>query len=148
MRAIALLLCSACAAGCVGDVTPQSDGGTDGGRDLARGDAPAADLASAPDLARAIPDLASTDLAGLISCFGSSVCDPTMQFCIKYFDGSQAAPGNVVVGSPACYDPSDTCNNMGQNMDCGCIQNDPMLQLGCLGSCVDNGDGSFSCFAN
>jgi hypothetical protein len=147
MRSPALLLCAACAAGCVGDVAPSAlDGGDGGAVDLARGDAPRPDLLAPPDLARIAPDLSGADLTGLLDCFGVAVCDPTMQFCIKYYDGSQAAPGNVSAGSPACYEPSDTCANMNQNMDCGCIQNDPILGMYCQGACVDNGDGTFGCF--
>ena len=39
------------------------------------------------------------------------------------------------------------CADNGQQMDCGCIQNDNGLGLACQGSCVDNGDGTFDCYA-
>ena len=56
-----------------------------------------------------------------------------------------------MVSGPACYEPSDTCANQGQNMDCGCIQNDSTLGPSCQGSCVTNNnpDGSttFDCYA-
>jgi len=71
-----------------------------------------------------------------------------MQFCITYNDGSAATPGKSVFGSPACYAPDVDCADNGQNMDCGCIQNDDTLGVGCEGSCVDNGDGTFVCYAN
>lgn len=146
MRSLALFALVA-AAGCVGEIDPPLTG-TDGGADAHAGDlARPPDLQRTYDFARHIPDLGASDLTGLQNCFDVSVCDPTMEFCIKYYDGSQATPGNPVVGSPACYPPSDTCANMGQNMDCGCIQNDPMLGIYCQGSCADNGDGSFSCYA-
>jgi hypothetical protein len=99
------------------------------------------------DIAKPILDFASTDLAGLVNCLNRAVCDPTMQFCITYNDGSQATPGKTVIGSPACYAPDTPCADNGQNMDCGCIQNDGTLGNGCQGSCVDNGDGTYVCYA-
>jgi hypothetical protein len=98
------------------------------------------------------PDLGSSptsgrDFGGLTDCFGVAICDPTMQFCIKFYSGSQAAPG-ALTNPPACFAPSDTCANQGQNMDCGCIQADPQLGPSCQGACVDNGDGTYSCYAS
>jgi hypothetical protein len=146
MRSLALLA-SVAALGCVGQIDPPLTGADGGGPDARADGGATPDLARQADLARSIPDLGGSDLAGLQNCFDVSVCDPTMEFCIKYFDGSQAAPGSVATGSPACYAPSDTCANQGQNMDCGCIQADPVIGVYCQGSCVDNGDGTFSCFA-
>ncbi len=99
------------------------------------------------DLAKPILDFAATDLAGLVNCYGRAVCDPAMDFCISYNDGSEAAPGVTVFGSPACYTPDTPCADNGQAMDCGCIQNDAALGLGCQGSCIDNMDGTFVCYA-
>lgn len=104
----------------------------------------ASDPGAPPDLGSSSP--APRDLGGLTDCFGVAICDPAQQFCIKFFDGSQAAPGNMTAG-PACFAPSDTCGNQGQNMDCGCIQNDPQLGMNCQGSCVDNGNGTYFCYA-
>lgn len=98
------------------------------------------------DLSRPLIDLAARDLTGLFDCYGVAVCDPTMDFCIKYFNGSQANPGTLTQ-PPACFMPGATCASNGQNMDCGCIQNDCVLGPQCQGSCVDNGDGTFSCYA-
>jgi hypothetical protein len=95
---------------------------------------------------QSIPDLASTDLAGLTNCYGMAVCDPTQMFCIRYYDGSQAAPGKLSFG-PACYEPGTPCADNNQNMDCGCIQNDDNLGPLCQGSCVDNMNGTFDCYA-
>ena len=105
---------------------------------------PPPDLAS--DQARPFLDLTAKDLTGLFNCYGVAVCDPNAEFCIKYFDGTKAVPGNLV-NSPACFQPSDTCGNQGQNMDCGCIQNDASLGTNCQGDCVDNADGTFNCYA-
>ena len=99
-------------------------------RPICRTQAPP-DLGADPaDLAppRKPVDLASTDLAGYVNCFGVAVCDPTMAFCIKFHTGSQAAPGNVPSGSPACYAPAD-CN--GTNMNCDCITQDAALGGNC-----------------
>ena len=99
------------------------------------------------DLSKPVLDLSQGDLTGLFNCYNVAICEPNKMFCIKYFDGTAAVPGKLVGGSPACYEPSDTCGNQGQNMDCGCIQNDGTLGPSCQGSCVDNQDGTFSCFA-
>jgi hypothetical protein len=90
-------------------------------------------------------DLASLDLAGLTNCYGVAICDPNAAFCIRFHDGSQAAPGNVTSG-PACFEPSDTCANQGQPMNCSCIQADSNLGVTCQGSCVDHGDGTYDCY--
>ncbi len=113
--------------------------------DLARADADE-DLAGA-DQAKAILDFASTDLAGLVNCHNVAICDPTTMFCITYNDGSQDTPGKTVLGSPACYQPDTPCGDNGLPMNCDCIQNDCTLGNGCQGSCVDNGDGTFVCYA-
>jgi len=108
------------------------------------------DSAQAPasvDMSKPVLDLTQGDLTGLFNCYNVAICAPNQMFCIKYFDGSAAAPGKLVGGSPACYEPSDTCGNQGQNMDCGCIQNDGTLGPACQGSCVDNQDGTFTCYA-
>src|SRR5579862_2286631 len=76
--------------------------------------------APSPDLGS--PPSSGKDFGGLTDCFGVAICDPTMQFCIKFYSGSQAAPG-MLTNPPACFAPSDTCANQGQAMDCGCIQN-------------------------
>jgi hypothetical protein len=103
-----------------------------------------------PDLVPPPPppsrDLAVYDLTGLVNCFGVATCDPQAMFCIRYFKGSQASPG-MMSAAPACYAPSDTCQDQGQPMNCGCIQVDATLGLGCEGSCLDRGDGTYDCFA-
>ena len=104
------------------------------------------DGALAVDAAKPLLDLAATDLAGLFNCYGVAICDPTTDFCIKYYTGSAADPGNLV-NSPACFTPSDTCGNQMLNMNCDCIQNDANTGLLCQGSCVDNADGTFNCYA-
>jgi hypothetical protein len=114
-------------------------------RDLANADT-GEDLAGR-DIAKPVLDFAATDLAGLVNCLNRAICDPTMMFCITYNDGSQATPGKTVFGSPACYAPDTPCVDNGQMMDCGCIQNDATLGMGCQGSCVDNGDGTYVCYA-
>jgi hypothetical protein len=103
------------------------------------------DLASPPDMAQRRTDLASTDLAGLFLCYGVAICSPTTDFCIKYHSGSQGVPGSLV-NSPACFTPSDTCANQGQQMNCGCIQADATLGPSCQGACIDNQDGTFDCY--
>ena len=114
--------------------------GTDGGN--------GGDLATTTDMAKHPFDLAATDLAGLVNCYNVAICDPNMDFCIRYDDGSQAAPGKAVFSSPACFTPGTPCADNMQPMDCNCIQNDDTLGLNCQGSCVDNGDGTFVCYAN
>jgi hypothetical protein len=139
---IRALPCALLLAGCLGSA-PQTDGGADAASDAraadASPDAPARDLAGGP------ADFAGVDLAGLVLCYGAAVCDPAMQFCLRYYAGPRSAPGMLVNG-PSCFEPSDTCANLGQNMDCGCIQNDPNLQGGCA-DCLDHGDGTYDCFA-
>jgi hypothetical protein len=131
---------------CVGSSTVTTPN-VDAGHDLAHDAASAStDGASVADASRPLLDLASSDLAGLFNCYGVAVCDPTTDFCIKYYTGSAATPGQLM-NSPACFTPSDTCGNQGQNMDCACIQNDANLGVGCKGSCVDNMDGTFTCYA-
>ncbi len=98
------------------------------------------------DAAKPLLDLAATDLAGLFICYGVAICDPSTDFCIKYYAGSAAVPGNLV-NSPACFTPSDTCGNQGLNMNCDCIQGDANTGTLCQGSCVDNLDGTFTCYA-
>jgi hypothetical protein len=100
-----------------------------------------------PDLAvRPVRDLAWSDLGGLVDCFNVAVCDPTLTFCIRYHSGSAADPGTLST-APACFEPGQACADNGQNMDCGCIQNDPNLGPQCQGSCVDNMDGTYECYA-
>jgi hypothetical protein len=116
-----------------------NDGGAGGGGD--GGAQATADLAGGGGGI----DLATLDLAGLTNCYGVAICDPNSSFCLRYNDGSQAAPGNVTSG-PACFQPSDTCANQGQPMNCSCIQADANLGTACQGSCVDHGDGTYDCF--
>lgn len=146
------------AVACLGDMTrpvggtPGPGGGVDAGigphteglqpPDLGPSSGPD-DLAPRP-IARL--DLAGADLAGLTDCFGYAVCDATTMFCIRYHDGDEQAPGKMPY-APSCYQPTDTCDNMGQGFDCGCIQNDPVLGIPCQGSCVDNNNGTFDCYA-
>jgi hypothetical protein len=118
--------------GASGHDTPSLDAGVGGGEP---------DLAIAPDLARPATDLRSTDLAGLVDCFGATVCDPTQSFCMRLHSGSQAAPGTTQ--SPACYEPADC---MGANMNCDCITQDATLSTLCP-VCVDNQDGTYDCYA-
>ncbi len=154
-----VLLFSFALAGCLGDSPAQNNGlggtmgQTDGGVGVGvggGGDASAAtDLAmvsSQPDLSPQV-DLFPADIAGLTNCYGVALCDPTVHFCIRFFGGSQTAQG-ALAGGPACYQPSDTCANQGQQMDCGCIQADPSLGVNCQGSCVDNMNGSYDCYRN
>ncbi len=134
------------AAGCLGSMPSSSATGVGGNGTPENGatDAGVAgpDLATGPDLAPpAMPDLMSTDLAGLVNCFGKTVCDPTMDFCIQLYPGSQTTPGTPT--PPACYQPVDC---MGANMDCDCITQDPVLSTYCV-NCVDNMDGTFACYA-
>jgi hypothetical protein len=106
------------------------------------------DLGAPADLATPRPplDLSSTDLAGLVNCFGVAICDPRGMFCIRYHSGSMANPGTVTFG-PACYEPATACADNGQNMDCGCIQADDTLGGQCQGACVDNMNGTYECYA-
>jgi hypothetical protein len=118
-----------------GGVTPSNDDG---------GGGPPTPLDSG--MAPGMSDLAALDLAGLTNCYGVAICDPGSSFCIRYFAGSQATPGNAA-GGPACYQPSDTCANQGQPMNCSCIQADSNLGPSCQGSCVDHNDGTYDCYA-
>lgn len=106
----------------------------------------AADRGAPNDLGTPPPSPSPRDLGGLTDCFGVAVCDPAQQFCIKFFAGSAAAPGALSAG-PACFVPSDTCTNQGQPMNCACIQADAQLGMSCQGSCADNGDGTYFCYA-
>jgi hypothetical protein len=110
----------------------RGDGGDDGGGDGGGGDGGTPTMSNTPP--------------GTIDCYGAAACDPATAFCIKYYAGSQSAPGAIASG-PACYEPSDTCANQGQAMDCGCIRNDAVLGPACAGGCVDNGNGTYVCFA-
>jgi hypothetical protein len=110
-----------------------ADAGVDGVADLA----PPADLHPRP----APPDLVSSDLAGLVDCFGATVCDPTMSFCIRLHSGSASNAGTTQ--PPACYQPTDC---MGANMNCDCITQDAVLGPSCL-NCVDHMDGTYDCYA-
>jgi hypothetical protein len=112
-------------------------------------DQPGPDAAAPPavDLGPgAAVDLATLDLTGLTNCYGATVCDPAQQFCVRYHDGSQGAPGALYAG-PACFVPNTDCATLGQNMDCGCIQADDSLGAKCQGGCVDNQNGTFDCYA-
>lgn len=138
--------------GCLGSAPDATDGGTmhqltnDGGSD---GGAPTSDSGvPTPVDSGTIGniDFSNADLTGLTNCYGATACDPNQAFCIRFYAGSQAAPGSLA-GGPACYEPSDTCANQGQNMDCGCIQNDPVLGVACQGSCLDHMDGTYDCYA-
>lgn len=104
----------------------------------------APDMATPPDLTT-FPDLSRPrpDLTGLLDCYGYAVCDPGNMFCIKFFGGSQATPG-AMISTPACYQPADPCAN--GVLDCACIQNDAVLRNSC-GTCVDNQDRTFTCYA-
>ena len=135
------------AAGCLGSMPSGSTTGTGGNSSPESGATDAgvaqADLASGPDLAPAPspPDLMSTDLAGLVNCFGKTVCDPTMEFCIRLNPGSATNPGTPQ--APACYQPVDC---MGANMNCDCITQDAVLANYCV-NCVDHMDGTYDCYA-
>jgi hypothetical protein len=78
---------------------------------------------------------------GLVNCYGATLCDPNQTFCIKFFGGTAADPQKLV-GGPACYEPLD-CGGLA--MDCTCITQDASLGHGCV-TCVDNQNGTFSCF--
>ncbi|MGZ3425261.1 MAG: hypothetical protein ACXVCV_01375 [Polyangia bacterium] len=132
-------------AGCLGApaAPASSTGGNGASQDAPADAAAAADLAESPDLApRPLPpDLGSSDLAGLVDCFGATVCDPTTTFCIRLNTGSAANPGTIK--TPACYEPVDC---MGANMNCDCITQDPVLAPLCA-NCVDHMDGTYDCYA-
>src|SRR5690348_13818588 len=142
MRACVLVV-SLGLAGCLPDGPSNPDGGAltsvDGGGDAS---AIEGDLALGPPDLTPPPDLFPADIAGMTNCFGVALCDPTQMFCIRFHSGSQGTPGNVS-GGPACYSPVDDCAAQGQQMDCGCIQNDATLGTNCQGSCVDHMDGTF-----
>jgi hypothetical protein len=142
MRFIPICLASALglAVGCLGSM-PTGGNGATGGPTADAGVGGVVDLASPPDLAHQPADLRSTDLAGLVDCFEVTVCDPTMNFCIRLNSGSATNPGTVT--TPACYQPADC---MGANMDCDCITQDPVLSVLCA-NCVDHMDGTYDCYA-
>jgi hypothetical protein len=133
-------------AGCLGaPAAPGPSTGGNGSSQDSTGDAAvgsAADLATSADLSpRPLPDLGSSDLAGLVDCFGATVCDPTSTFCIRLNSGTAANPGTTQ--TPACYQPVDC---MGANMNCDCITQDPVLGGSCV-NCVDHMDGTYDCYA-
>jgi hypothetical protein len=135
------------AAACVGAMPSGSDGTGTGGngasQDTASDAGVSADLAPGADLSpHPLPaDLGSTDLAGLVNCYGMAVCDPTTSFCIVLHSGSATNPGTMQ--APACYAPVDC---MGANMNCDCITQDPVLGGSCV-NCVDHMDGTYDCYA-
>ena len=146
----ALVAVVAFAAACLGSMPSGSAGGGGGGTGGATQDStPDAGVGSVADLATPadlhprppLPDLASTDLAGFVDCFGATVCDPTMSFCIRLNTGSATNPGTTQ--TPACYQPVDC---MGANMNCDCITQDPVLAASCV-NCVDHMDGTYDCYA-
>ena len=149
MRVAFVCLAVAVAAGCGSASPPASATGGNGGNGGTQGSTAdagagtAVDLADGPDLApRPLPpDLGSTDLAGVVNCFGATVCDPTSSFCIRLNSGSAANPGTIQ--TPACYQPVDC---MGANMNCDCITQDPVLGGSCV-NCVDHMDGTYDCYA-
>jgi hypothetical protein len=119
-----------------------NDGGSDGGSSATDSGVPTPiDSGTGGTI-----DFSNADLTGLTNCYGVTACDPNEAFCIRFYAGSQTTPGSLA-GGPACYEPSDTCANQGQNMDCGCIQADPILGVACQGSCVDHMDGTYDCYA-
>jgi hypothetical protein len=83
------------------------------------------------------------DLAGLTNCFNVTACDPATMLCIKYLSGTPGNPG-APRSAPSCYQPMDPCAN--GVLDCACIQADPSLAMNC-GRCFDNGDTTFTCYA-
>src|SRR5579859_4901886 len=97
------------------------------------------DLSLAPDLTPPPPpDLAPTDLTGLVDCYGKAYCDAATMFCLRFFGGSPGKPQPEKV-APSCYAPNDPCPN--NTLDCACIQADPVLGPGCA-ECFDNKDGT------
>jgi len=97
----------------------------------------------APDLGGG-PDMTPRpDLTGLVDCWGRALCDPTSMICIKYLTGHVGDPGPARA-APSCYAPNDGCPN--GVFDCACIQADPTLSLYCQGTCVDNKNGTFTCY--
>jgi hypothetical protein len=104
-----------------------------------------------PDLAQSAdlllppppPDLAPSDLTGLIDCYGKAYCDQATMFCLRFFGGSPGKPQPEKVG-PSCYAPQDPCPN--GTLDCACIQQDAVLGPSCA-ECFDNKDGTFTCYA-
>jgi hypothetical protein len=132
--------------GCLGDApsSAQAVGGNGATQDnIDAGVGSVVDLAGGPDLSpHPLPlDLGSTDLAGLVNCFGATVCDPNQSFCIRLHSGSATNPGTTQ--TPACYEPVDC---MGANMNCDCITQDPVLGGSCV-NCVDNQDNTYDCYA-
>ena len=146
-----LLLAAVLTAGC-GSASNPPGGGDGGGKQDAVGDmamSAAADLARAPSTDMSLPQAldqgtvgVTGDLAGLVNCYGATVCDPNTSFCIRYYSGSAATPGNIVAG-PACFEPADC---MGQPMNCNCITQDQNLGGACV-NCVDHMDGTYDCYA-
>jgi hypothetical protein len=89
------------------------------------------------------PDLAPSDLTGLIDCYGKAYCDQATMFCLRFIGGSPGKPQPEKVG-PSCYAPQDACPN--GTLDCNCIQQDAVLGPACA-ECFDNKDGTFTCYA-
>ena len=151
MRVALLAVFAVTVAACVGVMPSGSDGtGGNGGAGGATQDSTAdAGVGGAPDLAggadlapHPLPaDLGSTDLAGLVNCYGAAICDPNTSFCIRLNSGSATNPGTMQ--TPACYEPVDC---MGANMNCDCITQDPVLGGLCV-NCVDHMDGTYDCYA-
>jgi hypothetical protein len=150
---VALVFVAVMAIGCPGNKPSGGGGGgggtQDGSADLSTGAVGDLATASSADLSLPRPQpldsgtmVISGDLAGLVNCYGATVCDPNTSFCIRYHSGSAAAPGNLVAG-PACFEPADC---MGQPMNCNCITQDANLGSACV-NCVDNMDGTYDCFA-
>jgi hypothetical protein len=107
-------------------------------------DSPSADAGEAPDLLPPPPpDLAPSDLTGLVSCYGKTYCDVASMFCLRFIDGSPGKPGPEKV-APSCYTPQDPCPN--GTLDCNCIQQDAVLGPACA-ECFDNKDGTITCYA-
>jgi hypothetical protein len=155
MRLLWMLL----AAGCLDDlpVPAQPDGGhsanthhTSWARASSMTESPTViDLGPQPDLTplplppQPPPDLAPSDLTGLVNCYSKAYCDAATMFCLRFFGGSPGKPEPEKV-APACYAPNDPCPN--GTLDCNCIQQDPVLGPSCA-ECFDNKDGTFTCYA-
>jgi hypothetical protein len=144
LAAILALLTTAALAACLGSADRPGPASPSTSRDpmtpiatvTSRHDDPP-DLGEAPDLTP------RPDLAGLVDCWGKAVCDPTSMICIKYLTGHIGDPGPARA-APSCYAPNDGCPN--GVFDCACIQADPTLSLYCQGTCVDNKNGTFTCY--
>ncbi|HUS66077.1 MAG TPA: hypothetical protein VMZ28_16105 [Kofleriaceae bacterium] len=148
-----LLLLTLLCAGCLGEapqaiddptVTPSPGVVPDAGAPDLTVAAPDLLLPATPDL-KSPPDLYPSDLQGLVNCYGVAFCDVSTMFCLKFHDGSPAAPGALTTG-PACFAPADDCGTLGQPMNCACIQADSNLGLNCQGACVDNGNNTYDCY--